>query len=220
MKERVSDANHLLIHVFMQYTIFVANSGYSTKTVQMIAYACNYRREMSKVAEELSRHLYLARYLNRTQKETIKTAVVVAVTEHHFDVYLHEYGLQRRLYAQDYPLENYEYCNDDSSLVLYWERGVPVDMESQFKRHYQRDNMRSADFKPRGEMDSKNKGKGKVNPTPVPMRESITSVRPAPLDRTLCSQRLAIFTTLQVKLEVNSQRSPPVINMYPTNPFS
>ncbi|KAI9495201.1 hypothetical protein BDB00DRAFT_760494 [Zychaea mexicana] len=197
-------------------------SGYSKKTVQSLSYHCNYRKERAGAAEELSIHLFLSRYLaNMASKQPIiESATVISVELDYIDIYHHKYGLKRRLYVEDLPLAKYEFDSDSNTVTWYWKRGALVDMDSYMKRvnkyssNSSRKQQRGATTND-GIVEASTASKQVNTQLRAPPRQLV----PSRLDHEACSQTFAVFSTLDVRLQVNSSRSPPVINTYPVNPF-
>ncbi|KAI9312269.1 hypothetical protein BX666DRAFT_2161812 [Dichotomocladium elegans] len=135
-------------------------SGFSRKTVERYAYLCNYRMEKAKNAEDQSNLLYLSRFLSRTKDDKTRQAIVLQVGTDFMDVYLNEFGLQRRLYVEDLPLVSSRYSVEDESLYLYWKPGVRVNLNMLMRQGFSR----SKRSRPRFYVESTNQNLQKVKP--------------------------------------------------------
>ncbi|KAI5300152.1 hypothetical protein KEM55_009136 [Ascosphaera atra] len=90
---------------------------------------CNNRRECGSNAQEQSVHIESCRAMDKKAKEIdgdmITIGVVLCVYESAFDVYLPEYGFEKRVHCDQLPLRKAEFNKDTRVLELYWEKGVP-----------------------------------------------------------------------------------------------
>lgn len=231
--------NFITIFLFLSCAllifIHVGACGMSKKIVQKVAFQCNFMKERARSAQDLSIHLYLARYLSESEKKqgpVVRTGIIMAVHPHAVDVYVSEYGLERRVYLEDLPLDGFDYEDNYRTIVLRWQRGVLVDMQSQFERLYrnskvphvrhhhqqQQQQRQQVQTDIEGGEDSDSSQDESAASKTVPQIPS-QMLAPSPLDQDKCTQKLRVFATLDVRLQVNNQRSPPFINVYPMNPF-
>lgn len=217
------------------YDVFViGKKTFSQKMVQRIAFQCNYWKERTRNAQDMSIHLYLARYLSKSAGASgmvVRTGVVMTVHMQAVDVYVPEYGLERRIHVEELPLERYEYESENAALTLYWKRGAVVNMETQLNRAYGgaggRTRNRKRNHNGAQQQQQQNQYESNTYETSGPRerrRETIKIPRrilvPCTLDSVQARQSLSVFSTLDVGLQVNSERSPPYINLYPLNPFA
>jgi len=75
------------------------------------------------LAQEQSSHVYLSVLLhNMTESKgmVIRDAIVVQVLDAAFDVLVPEYGLEKRVYVDQLPLERHTWKESSETLRLYW----------------------------------------------------------------------------------------------------
>ncbi|KAI8145264.1 hypothetical protein BJV82DRAFT_512009 [Fennellomyces sp. T-0311] len=186
------------------------SSGYSKKSIQSITHHCNYRKELASRAEEQSSHLYLCRYLSTSSDPWVVSATVIVVEPDFIEIYQPTYGLKNRLFVEDMPLDRSEYLSDENTVVWYWKRGVTVDLETHIRRSHR------TSRKKRANNDHDATPSIKSKPLCAPPRELIPSL----IHKQHCTQKFSVFSTLNVRLQVNNHRSPPTVDAYPINPVA
>ena len=75
------------------------------------------------MAQEQSSHVYLSvllRNMTETSGPVIRDAVVVQVLDASFDVLVPEYGLEKRVYVDQLPLERHAWNGSTETLKLFW----------------------------------------------------------------------------------------------------
>ncbi|KEI38027.1 uncharacterized protein L969DRAFT_51735 [Mixia osmundae IAM 14324] len=103
--------------------------GVDAEGVGQIAQQCNVKRSAAKSAQEASQHLYLCMLISElTQKygPVVRPANVVAVLDQAFDVFVPEFGIEKRVHIDQMPIDNHVHEPRENSLTLYWKRGVDV----------------------------------------------------------------------------------------------
>jgi protein SSD1 len=88
---------------------------------------CNFKKDAAKNAQEQSIHLYLCQVLNKLSEPTgqlIQDAIVLQVYESAFDVFIPEFGIEKRVHGDQLPLVKAEYHKASRLLELFWEKGV------------------------------------------------------------------------------------------------
>ncbi|KAI9247989.1 hypothetical protein BDA99DRAFT_446548 [Phascolomyces articulosus] len=219
----------ITIHRQLEYAMNSKKmSGYNKASVQSIAFHCNYRKELAGRAQELNNHLYLCRYLSqKATQPAIVSATVIVVELDFIEVYQHTYGLKRRLYVEDLPLTQNEFDSDQNTVTWYWKQGVMVDMESHMRRMHRlpisKHQRNHVDEEALSNTNSSSNAKTKTTTikkrVDTKLRAPPKQLIPSLLDKEACTQTFSVFSTLNIRLQVNSARSPPVINAYPINPF-
>lgn len=185
-------------------------------------------KERARSAQDMSIHLYLARYLSEMEKNqgpVVRKGIVMAVHPQAVDIYVSEFGLERRIFLEHLPLEGYGFEDNHRTVVLQWKPGVLVDMQSQLER-LQRSSKNQSNLSRQQQQtdindednDGSESSEDEVPDKTIPQIPAQT-LTVSPLDQAKCTQKLKVFATLDVRLQVNSQRSPPFINVYPMNPF-
>ncbi|KAM0751412.1 RNB-domain-containing protein [Meredithblackwellia eburnea MCA 4105] len=98
-----------------------------TESVAKVAQTCNTKKEAARLAQEQSTHLFLCVLINDlTQRygPVIRPATVIGVLDEAFDVLVTEFGIEKRVHADNIPIENHVYDEHSNSLQLYWKKGV------------------------------------------------------------------------------------------------
>ncbi|KAL7414362.1 hypothetical protein BDY24DRAFT_36922 [Mrakia frigida] len=92
-------------------------------TVAKTAQNCNMKKEGAKLAQEQSAHLFLCLLLHDLTERygpVVREAHVVNVLDSAFDVIVPEFGIEKRVHADQMPLENHVYDEHTDTLQLYW----------------------------------------------------------------------------------------------------
>ncbi|RCI04081.1 hypothetical protein CU098_000876, partial [Rhizopus stolonifer] len=202
---------------------------YDRKMVQKIAFSCNAKKDGAKNAQDNDSMVYLSRYL--WQREQLdgpiyKKADVIVVSKDTFEVYIPEYGLEKRIYLKDLPVEKFYFDRHTLALDIYWKRGIPVTMRNE-EKIYAQERVRPDDYSDSDDdeeeiVDSLTGLTMQDTPTydPDHVVNANDLIPAVVLDEETCLQRLQMFSTIDVRLQVNMERIPPIINIYPVNPFS
>lgn len=88
---------------------------------------CNFKKDAAKNAQEQSIHLYLCQVISKLSEPTgqlIQDAIVLQVYESAFDVFIPEFGIEKRVHGDQLPLVKAEYHKASRLLELFWEKGV------------------------------------------------------------------------------------------------
>lgn len=97
-------------------------------SVAKVAQHCNIKRDMAKLAQEQSAHLFLCLLIHDlTQRygPVIRQARVVGVLEAAFDVIVPEFAIEKRVHIDQIPIDNHVFDEHNHSLQIYWsERDV------------------------------------------------------------------------------------------------
>ncbi|KZO93722.1 RNB-domain-containing protein [Calocera viscosa TUFC12733] len=91
--------------------------------VAKIAQQCNIKRDSAKLAQEQSAHLYLCLLLSDLSQRygpVIRQARVVGILDAAFDVFVPDFGIEKRVHVDQMPIENHVYDEHAHSLQIYW----------------------------------------------------------------------------------------------------
>ncbi|KAI0347280.1 RNB-domain-containing protein [Trametopsis cervina] len=91
--------------------------------VAKVAQQCNIKQDSAKLAQEQSAHLFLCLLVaDLTQRygPVIRQAKVVGVLDAAFDVYVPEFGIEKRVHVDQMPIENHVYDEHKHTLQIYW----------------------------------------------------------------------------------------------------
>lgn len=78
------------------------------EAVSKVAQHCNTKKAAAKLAQEASQHLYLCTMISDlTQKygPVMRQATVIGVLDQAFDVVVSEFGIEKRVHADQMPIE-------------------------------------------------------------------------------------------------------------------
>src|SRR5437764_6078142 len=95
--------------------------------MQKTANHCNIKKEAAGIAQEQSSHLFLCVLLNNMTVQSgpvIREAVVIGVKDHAFDVFVHVFGIEKRVHLDQLPLDKFYYDVGSCELTLIWKAGV------------------------------------------------------------------------------------------------
>ncbi|GAA5797806.1 hypothetical protein HPULCUR_003201 [Helicostylum pulchrum] len=178
-------------------------------------------KDGARKAQDGSNNLYLAKYLTRC--EMIKGAVfvkanVIAVTKEYYEISVPKYGLEGKFHLKNLPIQQYEYRH--GVLEIHWKPGVPVPMHN--------DESFTSGTNGNGDDDEEEEEEEEDDKCEiVPELDQLMSALSVTKDKDAvefeeipCVQLLAVFSKIDVRIQVNETRSPPIINLYPVNPFS
>lgn len=96
-------------------------------TLKAIADYCNFKKECAASAQEQAIHLLLSQTINEMSEhagQLLVMGTVVQVYESSFDVFIPEFGIEKRVHGDQLPLVKAEFEKNNRILELYWERGV------------------------------------------------------------------------------------------------
>lgn len=88
---------------------------------------CNFKKDCARAAQEQAIHLLLCQTVNNMARSTgqvLCTGVVLQAYESSFDVYLPEFGIEKRVHGDTLPLRKAEFDKEKHVLELYWEPNV------------------------------------------------------------------------------------------------
>ncbi|KAH3680292.1 hypothetical protein WICPIJ_008334 [Wickerhamomyces pijperi] len=97
------------------------------ESLKMTAEYCNFKKDCAKASQDQSIHLLLSKVLNSMSQsvgQLLTEAIVLQVYESSFDVYLPEFGIEKRVHADQLPLKKCEFNKNHCILELFWEKGV------------------------------------------------------------------------------------------------
>ncbi|CEG62754.1 Putative RNB domain-containing protein [Rhizopus microsporus] len=194
--------------------------GYKKAAVQKAAGHCNERKEGAKNSQDMNLQLYLYHYLYNLEKETKKpvicTAIVTQVLKDAIDILVPEYGLEKRLHVDAIPIERYVFDGNKTTLSVYWKEGVDSSWEWDQKRRSDQDFVEPVGTQI--ELDDEQDNDDENNEV-VTVKIPEELLEENTLDRETRMQTFKTFSKLNVRIQVNVERSPPIVNIYPINPF-
>lgn len=207
---------------------------YNKKMLSKIAFECNTKRDGAKNAQENDTMIYLCRYLTMMEKlngPVYTKADVITVSKETYEVCVPEYGLEKRIHLKDLPVARFDFDKTKLSLNIFWKQGVPVTMRNEEKMYAERvakDDYSSGDDDDEDEEEVDENGDPLDSFARMTLQESNRDkikdasalIPPVILDQETCMQTISMFSQIDVRLQINNLVSPPMINIYPVNPFS
>lgn len=109
-------------------------------SLKTVADYCNFKKDCAANAQEQAIHLLLCQTINELSEhagQMLVMGTVVQVYESSFDVFIPEFGIEKRVHGDQLPLVRAEFDKNNHVLELYWEKGVdsatyvPPDEKSQ-----------------------------------------------------------------------------------------
>lgn len=97
------------------------------EALKAIADYCNFKKDCAANAQEQAIHLLLSQTINELSEQAGQLLVmgtVVQVYESSFDVFIPEFGIEKRVHGDQLPLVKAEFDKTNRVLELYWEKGV------------------------------------------------------------------------------------------------
>ncbi|KIY74063.1 RNB-domain-containing protein [Cylindrobasidium torrendii FP15055 ss-10] len=91
--------------------------------VAKVAQQCNIKRDSANLAQEQSTHLFLCVLIaDLTQRygPVVRQAKVVNVLEAAFDVFVPEFGMEKRVHVDQMPIDNHVFDEHTDTLQIYW----------------------------------------------------------------------------------------------------
>ncbi|KAF9957896.1 hypothetical protein BGZ70_009370 [Mortierella alpina] len=114
----------IIVHRMLEASLVGDSKFYLSKeSCQKSADHCNIKKDAAKLAQEQSSHVYLSvllRNMTESKGRVVKDAIVVQVLDAAFDVLVPEYGLEKRVYVDQLPLERHSWNESTETLKLYW----------------------------------------------------------------------------------------------------
>ncbi|KAI8967265.1 hypothetical protein BDF20DRAFT_239344 [Mycotypha africana] len=212
-----------------------AHSPYGKKFVQKTAFHCNSKKDGARSAQDRSILLFLSHYLNRkeaTEGHHFTKAVVIAVAKKHYEIYVPEYGLEKKVLLEGLPLSKSHFDKTTLALDLFWQRDVPVTMHNEEKIYGAArlvDDYSDSDSDSDADADADDADETDIEDSlqaltlkeakPASVVHEADLIPPVVLEEATCRQQLGMFSSITVRIQVNNTRSPPIINIYPVSPF-
>lgn len=95
--------------------------------LKAIADYCNFKKDCAANAQEQAIHLLLSQTINGLSEsagQLLCMGTVIQVYESSFDVFIPEFGVEKRVHGDQLPLVKAEFDKTKRVLELYWEQGV------------------------------------------------------------------------------------------------
>ena len=115
--------------VHRQLKSIINNASYDDDigSLKITAEYCNFKKDCAYQAQEQAVHLLLCKTINDMGNATgqlFTMATVLQVYESSFDVFIPEFGIEKRVHGDQLPLIKAEFDGEKKILELHWQRGV------------------------------------------------------------------------------------------------
>ncbi|KAF9181226.1 hypothetical protein BGZ51_004975 [Haplosporangium sp. Z 767] len=114
----------IIVHRMLEASLVGDSKFYLTpESCQKNANHCNIKKDAAKLAQEQSSLIYLSvllKNMTESKGKVVKDAIVVQVLDAAFDVLIPEYGLEKRVYVDQLPLESHAHNESTGTLKLFW----------------------------------------------------------------------------------------------------
>lgn len=90
---------------------------------------CNFKKDCAANSQYQAIHLLLSQTINEMSEhagQLLVMGTVLQVYESSFDVYIPEFGIEKRVHGDQLPLVKAEFDKANRALELFWERGVDL----------------------------------------------------------------------------------------------
>ncbi|SGZ46946.1 CIC11C00000001898 [Sungouiella intermedia] len=119
----------LIVHRQVKAVIYdrPAETPTDLDALKAIADYCNFKKDCAANAQEQAIHLLLSQTINEMSEhagQLLVMGTVVQVYESSFDVFIPEFGIEKRVHGDQLPLVKAEFDKTNRILELYWEKGV------------------------------------------------------------------------------------------------
>lgn len=155
--------------------------------------------------------------------------VVISVEKEVFEVYVPKFGLEKKFFLEALPTEGFQFDKSAHALDIFWKQGVPVSMHNE-EQIYARERVRKDDYSDDEvedkDVEEEDDGEfvddfDRLNISEDRIRKNDSElVPPIILDASTGLQKLKMFSSVDIRIQVNMTLSPPIVNIYPVNPFS
>lgn len=115
--------------VHRQLRSIIRNKSYSSdgKILKMIAEYCNFKKDCAYQAQHQAMHLLLSKCIKNMSGEfeqILTMGTVLQVYESSFDIFIPEFGLEKRVHCDQLPLIKVEFDESKRQLYMYWKQHI------------------------------------------------------------------------------------------------
>lgn len=119
----------LIVHRQVKQVIQAAEREKSPDldALNAISVYCNFKKDCAANAQEQGIHLLLSQTINEMSEhagQLLVMGTVLQVYESSFDVFIPEFGIEKRVHGDQLPLVKAEFDKANRVLELFWEKGV------------------------------------------------------------------------------------------------
>ncbi|KAI8980422.1 hypothetical protein BDB01DRAFT_724964 [Pilobolus umbonatus] len=182
-----------------------ASSGYKQGAVEEVAAHCNDRKEKAGRAQDASIQLYLAHYLHLQKKPILCKAIITHVLKDAIEILVTDYGLEKRIYMDSLPIERFVYDGEKNTISAFWKEDVT-------EYEVVEDDVSNTLY---SDQDVDDDVASKVV---IQIPDNITRENVTQSDKRM--QLFQTFDKVDVRIEVNVTKSPPIVQLFLHNPFT
>lgn len=119
----------IIVHRQLKHIINNTIDQYSEDmdSLKVVSDYCNFKKDCANATQEQAIHLLLCQTINDMSLKTgqvLCTGIVIQVYESAFDVYLPEFGIEKRVHGDQLPLSKAEFDNTNKILKLFWQPNI------------------------------------------------------------------------------------------------
>lgn len=117
----------LVVHRQLKSLITDTDAPFDIESLKAVADYCNFKKDCAANAQEQAIHLLLSQTINDMGGDAgqiLCMGTVIQVYESSFDVFLPEFGVEKRVHGDQLPLVKAEFDKSSRLLELYWEAGI------------------------------------------------------------------------------------------------
>lgn len=116
----------IIVHRQLKHIINNSINLYNedAESLKIVSDYCNFKKDCADATQEQAIHLLLCQTINDMSSKTgqvLCTGIVLQVYESAFDVYLPEFGIEKRVHGDQLPLTKAEFDKSDKILKLFWD---------------------------------------------------------------------------------------------------
>lgn len=117
----------LIVHRQLKQVLNKVEEERDLDTLKATADYCNFKKDCAANAQEQAIHLLLSQSIKEMSGDAgqlLCMGTVVQVYESSFDVFIPEFGVEKRVHGDQLPLVKAEFDKNERVLELFWEKGV------------------------------------------------------------------------------------------------
>ncbi|KAI5968974.1 SSD1 [Candida margitis] len=117
----------LIVHRQLKAVLHKEEEEKDVDSLKALADYCNFKKDCAASAQEQAIHLLLSQTINELSEsagQLLCMGTVIQVYESSFDVFIPEFGIEKRVHGDQLPLAKAEFDKTNRVLELFWEKGV------------------------------------------------------------------------------------------------
>ncbi|KAK6456952.1 exoribonuclease complex, subunit Rrp44/Dis3 [Scheffersomyces xylosifermentans] len=117
----------LIVHRQLKSVLNKSDEEGDLEALKATADYCNFKKDCAANAQAQAIHLLLSQTINEISEsagQLLCMGTVIQVYESSFDVFIPEFGVEKRVHGDQLPLVKAEFDKISRTLELYWEKGI------------------------------------------------------------------------------------------------